>query len=361
MAREAISMSQPLSLTRQRTIVTQAIRHAETTAPGDDRAFLEALRAHAMPAMPQPSGGGARSIGLPTPTDGGRRPDAGPRLDADPRYLANVRALANRTKQNARIIGGTVVVGKDWDDCVAVGDDASWGCTGTLIAANVVLTAGHCEVLHTRVFVGNDVAKKGRVLRVARHVRHPGWNRQLRNDVMLLILERAAPAVKPRAMAPAKLIDGATDARVVGFGTTDLAGTQGYGIKQQTDVPIVSAACRGKLNGRADSAVYGCHVGQELVAGKPLLLHDTCRGDSGGPLYVADSRGRWFLAGVTSRGTAQATNMCGDGGLYTRVDEYGDWIAKTIASARPTRAAARPAPKRPKASSQRRSVKSSRS
>ena len=38
-----------------------------------------------------------------------------------------------------------------------------------------------------------------------------------------------------------------------------------------------------------------------------LLLHDTCKGDSGGPLYVADTRGRWFLAGVTSRGTDLAT------------------------------------------------------
>jgi secreted trypsin-like serine protease len=321
-------MSKPVSEARRRTLVAQAIRHAENAAPKDDAAFLAAFRAHALERMPPPSGGRALSIGA-----GGPRRAPGPRLADDPRYLAGVRALARRTAQNARIIGGSTVVGTEFDDCVAVGDDASWGCTGTLIAPNVVLTAGHCEVLHTRVFVGNNVARKGRQVRVARHVRHPGWTTGLRNDVMLLILDKPVPGVKPRAMAPSKLIDAATDARVVGFGTTDVGGTTGYGVKQQTDVPIVSPACRGRVKGRGDAAVYGCHAGQEIVAGKPLLLHDTCRGDSGGPLYIADAQGRWFLAGVTSRGTDLATDMCGDGGLYTRVDKYRAWIEKTAAQA----------------------------
>ena len=67
-----------------------------------------------------------------------------------------------------------------------------------------------------------------------------------------------------------------------------------------------------------------------LFAGKPLLLHDTCKGDSGGPFFVADSKGRWLLAGVTSRGTDLATTMCGDGGLYVRVDQYRDWIKSVV-------------------------------
>lgn len=315
-------MKNPVRDSRHRTLVRGAIGHAEKTAANDDRAFLEALRQHAFARMAAPSGGVARSLGLsPPPT-----PD-GARLDADPRYLSNVRTLARRTAKNARIIGGSGVVGKEFADCVAVGNDTRYGCTGTLIAPRVVLTAGHCEQLHTRVFIGNDTEKRGRVLRVARHVRHPAWDEDFHNDLMLLILEKPVTRVTPRALAPSKLVDGATDARVVGYGTTDLAGTTGYGVKQQTDVPIVSPACRGRLKGRPDGAVYGCHAGKELVAGKPLLLHDTCKGDSGGPLYVADARGRWFLAGVTSRGTALARTMCGDGGLYTRVDKYRTWIA----------------------------------
>jgi secreted trypsin-like serine protease len=87
------------------------------------------------------------------------------------------------------------------------------------------------------------------------------------------------------------------------------------------------------VKGRADSAVYGCHSGLEIVAGKPLLQFDTCKGDSGGPFFLSDARGRWFLAGVTSRGTDLAKTMCGDGGLYVRLDKYAAWIQSVIASA----------------------------
>ena len=322
-------MAKGTSNSRQSKVILEAISHAQATA-ADDRAFLEAFRQHARARIPPPVGGNARSIGLPV---GGRRTAAGPKLDADPRYLANVRALAKRTTKNARIIGGTNVVGKEFDDCVAVGDDRRFGCTGTLIAANVVLTAGHCEILHTRIFVGNDTAKRGRVFRVKRHIRHPSWDSELNNDLMLLILEKPVTGVPPRKLATSTVIDKATDARVVGYGTTDLAGTTGYGTKQQTDVPIVSPACSGRVSSRSDSTVYGCHTGKELVAGKPLLLHDTCRGDSGGPLYVLNKQGQWLLAGVTSRGTDLATTMCGDGGLYTRVDKYRTWITDAMKSA----------------------------
>jgi secreted trypsin-like serine protease len=131
-------------------------------------------------------------------------------------------------------------------------------------------------------------------------------------------------------MAPATLIDKATNARLVGFGSTRLDGLGMLGAKLQTDVPIVSAGCDGKVSGKADSQVYGCHLNREIVAGKPLLLHDSCKGDSGGPLFVKDENGQWLLAGVTSRGTDLATTMCGDGGLYVRVDGYQKWIAANM-------------------------------
>jgi secreted trypsin-like serine protease len=308
----------------RRTIVKQAIAHADKQAARDPRAYVEEIRNYALARLSAPAaGGGPRSLGLRP-----ARP-TGPRLADDPRYLTNVRELARRTKQNARIIGGAAVTGKEFADCVAVGDDARWGCTGTLIAPNVVLTAGHCQQLHTRIFVGNDVSKAGRTFRVRRHVRHSDWDNDLRNDLMLVILDRPVTGVTPRVLAPASRIDAATDARVVGFGTTDLGGTVGFGRKLQTDVPIVSRACNGKVKAKKDSVVYGCHLGKEIVAGKPLLNHDTCRGDSGGPLYIAQGK-RWLLAGVTSRGTDLATTMCGDGGIYTRVDKYAAWIDSVI-------------------------------
>ncbi len=312
--------------TRRKKIAHTAIAHAEKTAR-DDREFALELRSRALAEVrPASSGvgrGNARSLGLRPKTPKGAL------LVDDPRYLQNVRELARRTKRNARIIGGNAVKGKEFADCVAIGDDTDWGCTGTLIAPTVVLTAGHCEKLHTRIFVGNDVDAKGTEYRVQKHVRHPSWTTKLKNDLMLIILEKPVKGVKPRALAPTSVIDAAIDGRVVGFGTTDLGGTIGFGQKQQTDVPIVSRACDGKVKGKKDGAVYGCHTGGELVAGKPLLNHDTCRGDSGGPLYVAKGS-TWLLAGVTSRGTDHATTMCGDGGIYTRVDKYRTWIVSVV-------------------------------
>src|SRR5262245_15077272 len=149
--REEPMARQALANSRRRSIVQAAIAHADKGTSKDPRAYVDALRNYALARLPIPKagGGGARSLGL--------RPKAakGARLADDPRYLTNVQELARRTKRNARIIGGSTVTGKEFADCVAVGDDENWGCTGTLIAPNVVLTAGHCMKLHTRIFVGN--------------------------------------------------------------------------------------------------------------------------------------------------------------------------------------------------------------
>jgi secreted trypsin-like serine protease len=300
--------------------IGKAIAQAEKVAAKDDAAFLHQLRA-GVAAQTKTQRGRALSVGPKKPK--------GARLANDPRYLANIRKLVKQ-KPNERIVGGSTVEGTEFNDCVAVGDDEDFGCTGTLIAPNVVLTAAHCEALHTRVFVGNSLSKKGREFRVRKHLRHKQFDSVFRNDLMILILEKKVTGVKPRAMATASLIDKATVARLVGFGSTRLDGLGMLGAKLQTDVPIVSAGCDGNLNGRADSQVYGCHLNREIVAGKPLLLHDSCKGDSGGPLFIKDGKGPWLLAGVTSRGTDLATTMCGDGGLYVRVDAYQKWIASNM-------------------------------
>ena len=49
-----------------------------------------------------------------------------------------------------------------------------------------------------------------------------------------------------------------------------------------------------------------------------------------GPFYLADGRGRWFLGGVTSRGTGLGRDLCGHRGVYVRVDEYRNWIASAM-------------------------------
>lgn len=249
------------------------------------------------------------------------------KIHEDPRYLANQRQLARRTQGGLRVIGGKRVKAGEFLDCVAVGSDAQWGCTGTLIGPNVVLTAGHCAGVATRIFIGNDVGKEGRIVRVKKRVRHPDYHKSRHNDLLVLLLDSNVDDVAPRLLAKKTLLDDATDGRVVGFGATDASGHFGYGVKRFVDVPIASPDCRGQVDGQSDNTTYGCDPGLELVAGRPMLEKDSCKGDSGGPFYVMNQTQQWLLGAVTSRATDSAMHTCGDGGVYPRVDRYRAWIA----------------------------------
>jgi len=305
---------------RQRT--ARSIAWAEAAAGDDDARFVQLLEGR----LRAPDTGVAERGRAVIPIVAQPGPQRSFQVHRDPRYLANARQLARRTGGGLRVIGGVVVASGEFLDCVAVGNDQQWGCTGTLIAPNVVVTAGHCADFATRIYIGRDVSKKGKVVKVARRVRHPKYNLNGHNDLMVLLLAEAVGTVEPRALAGKAQIDKASDGRVVGFGATDAAGMMGYGIKRYVDVPIVSNACKGQLDGQQDRYMYGCDPAQELVAGRPLAERDSCKGDSGGPFYVADAQGRWRLAGATSRATDSAMSTCGDGGIYVRIDRYKAWI-----------------------------------
>jgi secreted trypsin-like serine protease len=304
-------------------LVAASLAYAERHAR-DDAHFVRLLneyyRDHDTAA--ERSGSGRRLRVLPAR-------DRDPLLEImkDPRYLANARALARRTHGPTRIIGGTEVKEGEFLDCVAVGSSTKWACTGTLIAPDVVVTAGHCAEVATRVFVGGDVAeaRAADVVKVKKRVRHPQYHRRRTNDLMVLLLSKRIIRARPREIAPARLIERATDGRAVGFGHTDPWGIAGYGVKRQVDVPMASTSCSGEVRRRDDAATYGCDEGVEIVAGRPLLDRDSCKGDSGGPLYVLKGR-QWLLAGATSRATKSVMHTCGDGGIYVRVDKYLDWI-----------------------------------
>jgi V8-like Glu-specific endopeptidase len=96
-------------------------------------------------AEPHVSAGrrGLRAAGAPP----GLAPDS---IFRDPVFLQNAKKLIS---ERTRIVGGVPTA--DFPDCVAVGTETGWCCTGTLVARNVVVTAGHCVVggCASRVFV----------------------------------------------------------------------------------------------------------------------------------------------------------------------------------------------------------------
>ena len=163
--------------------------------------------------------------------------------------MKNARELAKRSLGGTRVVGGKPVREGEILDCVAVGNDSIWGCTGTLIAPDVVLSAGHCVNYATRIFIGNNVEKTGKVVAVKARHQHPDYHKGKQNDLMVLVLAEKVKNVPPRKLASKSLIDKATDGRVVGFGRTDPKGLFGYGIKRMVDVPVASNDCRGKDDG----------------------------------------------------------------------------------------------------------------
>lgn len=263
--------------------------------------LLQSAKPHVAPAR------SARRAAVTRPTS----PPADS-IYADPVFLVNAKQLIAERK---RIVGG--IVTSDYRDCVAIGSPDAWCCTGTLIAPNVVVTAGHCHGgCSDRVFVGDNVEQleAGTVIEVADAVRHPDYDDDhLTSDLSVLVLAKDAD-VNPRPLAEEGVLEAAQTVRLAGYGNTDVDSMGGYGMRRMVDVPLAS-----------NDPKYGADAETEFVAGAPFLDRDSCNGDSGGPAYV-QAGDRWYLAGATSRATESAIRRCGDGGIYTRVLAFDEWI-----------------------------------
>ncbi len=224
----------------------------------------------------------------------------------------------------APVVGGHAATPGEWPDVALVVAPAAL-CSGTLIAPDVVLTAGHCIETHPfEVIIGTtDFSQPGgEKIAVKTAVAYPDWQKAY--DVGVLVLAHPAMAA-PRAVAGActvqeHLADGAS-VRVVGFGLTSASGTGQNTKLHEADLPVTDAACT-----RVDACNPEIAPGGELAAGGRGT--DSCFGDSGGPLYLATATGP-ALVGVVSRGEGVAGAPCAGGGVYERADKVVPWIERT--------------------------------
>jgi len=224
------------------------------------------------------------------------------------------------------VVGGRNAPSGKWPDVVALMFDDVAECTGTLVAPSVVLTADHCRksfgTVEAIVGTSNLDGQEGERIAVKRQVGYPDG--QNTYDVALFILDH--PSTRPpRPLATGwtrfDIFDGAAVA-IVGFGAIDPDGAQYISQLQEAESIVTDADC--------SNDGVGCHTSirpdGELGAGGDGI--DSCKGDSGGPLYLLASYGT-FLAGVTSRGYENVTTpVCSQGGIYTRPDRLVEWIEK---------------------------------
>jgi len=186
----------------------------------------------------------------------------------------------------------------------------SSGCTASLIAANWVVTAGHCPT-PTSVRVGSvNRTSGGTVVRVNGSVTHPTA------DVKLMRLATSvsqAPAPIPTS-SPAV----GTATRIIGWGQTcpvrGACSTPTVANELDTSV-VTDSLCRG-----------GGIVGSvEICTNNPGGNSGACYGDSGGP-QVLRSGNRWLLVGATSR-SGNGDARCATGpSIYGDLPSIRSWI-----------------------------------
>jgi len=231
-----------------------------------------------------------------------------------------------------KIYGGTPVAPGDLPAVVALtlqlpGGGARLSCSGVLIAADVILTAGHClkgpgfdattlgEQLKEQLRVyfgdgaeGGELSAGASVQAVAVHPLlrlHPiGYA-----DYGLVFLSAPITGIPPLPV----LVSLAQSLHALRAGSTTLVGygerdDRGSGRKFQVDAVIHSF-------NSAEAQVGG--------GGK-----DACGGDSGGPALVKGDEGAWQLLGTVSRGIHLG---CGDGGLISLAADGWCWVQQAAA------------------------------
>src|SRR3954471_17376296 len=261
--------------------------------------------------------------------------------------VTSVACLAVTAAPSQAIVGGHEA--GSYPSVAEVTIAQSFLCTGTLIAPDWVLTAGHCgsitgDAVATPagwpaqafdVRVGGHTSGSGEQVPVGSVVVEPKYLATSGYDITLLHLSRnstKAPT-KVAGASEGSIWTAGTSETIVGWGTTSEGGDLPDTL-QEANVPITTDAyCAGAYRD-FDATTMVC-------AGYPQGGTDTCQGDSGGPMFGRTATGEPKVVGATSYGEGCA--QPGKPGVYARVGDsvLREWI-RSVAPAGVDRRSVRP-------------------
>ena len=242
--------------------------------------------------------------------------------------------IRDTTELPIKIIGGSEVRSPDeipWQVALVRSGKHPYDgqfCGGSLIHSNWVLTAAHClknlNVNSLQVMTGAiDLSNPGQLSNVKRIIIHPKYDpKTYDNDIALLelsnpvTLDQYCNIIQLPVNDPNEtLLTPGTSASVSGWGRMQ----NGYYavILNRVEIPLVSD--------QACFTSYGPYYTMNMVcAGFQQGGKDSCKGDSGGPLFIEGPSKESTLIGIVSwgKGCAQPDLY----GVYTKVHNYIGWV-----------------------------------
>jgi secreted trypsin-like serine protease len=250
-----------------------------------------------------------------------------------------------------RIVGGSAATQGQWPFMAEIsyrpaGSDEAAFCSGTVLSANVILTAGHCTV-DTSTWTTNDPAgytvvtgasdwtnlAERQVSRVQETIPYPHYDPgDASADLGLLVLATpiSAPTIALPSDSDQSLELEGTEADIAGWGET----YQGSGASAtlywgQTAIQSSDFCAAEDAGG---NLAYSPSTSL-CALDSPALMTGACEGDSGGPLFRADATGKLVELGIVSFGSVSCSPS--DPSYFTATLPFAGWIEQEIAAVAP--------------------------